>query len=246
MSADNELSVNKAPKLSGEEIDYCQWEMRFQVYVEVRKFLTSIDPEKTDPHLPDNPGDVPANGFANDQKKAMERKTVAMYTLTLALTSQSSMGFILKTRTKEYPGGLAWKVMALMKERYASKDTAGRLEMRRQLAAIKNLMDDAANPAVTFEEFHRLTNIFNDPKNGMEIFQDNFMAQVFSAAPPVYQSILSMESRICANTSSLTPLETVMCQFWRTTVAKGELKEKEKEVESAKILERPLNELLYV
>jgi Zinc knuckle len=95
-------------------------------------------------------------------------------------------------------------------------------------------MDESANPAIMFEEFHRLSNIFNNPRNGLEISQYDFMAQVFSAAPPVCQLILNMESRIRADTLSLTHLETAMCQFWRTTVAKEGIKEKEPD--SAKIV----------
>jgi hypothetical protein len=90
--------------------------MRFKAYAGVRIFWASIDSDKADSQLPDDPEDVPASGFTNEQKKAMERNTVAMYTFIFALTSQSSMRFIFKARTKKYPGGLAWKVMGLMKE----------------------------------------------------------------------------------------------------------------------------------
>jgi hypothetical protein len=184
MSTENELSVNKAPKLTGKEVDYFQWEIGFQAYAGVRNVLASIDPDKADPQLPDASEDVPANGFTNEQKKAMERNTVAMYNLTLALTSQSSMGFILKARTKEYPGGSTRKVMALIKTWYAPKDRVSRLEMRRQLAAVN--MNETANPSIMIEEFHRLSNIFIDLRNGLEISPYDFMAQVFSVAPPVY------------------------------------------------------------
>jgi hypothetical protein len=161
----------------GEEANYFQQEMRFQAYAGLRKFLASIDPEKVDPHLPTDPDDAPANDFTNDQKKVMEKNTVAMNTLTLAFTSQSSMGFILKSRTAECPGGLAWKVMALMKERYTPKDRVSRLEMRRQLAAVK--MDDGATHVIMVEEFHKLANIFNDlsigviPMSHIVLFNEN-------------------------------------------------------------------------
>jgi hypothetical protein len=189
----DEVSVSKAPKFSEDDKDYFLWEMRFQAYAGVKKFMQAINPDGPDPALPADPKTPPVNGFTDPQKNAMERNSVAMYTLTLCLTSQGSMGFILKSRTKEYPGGLAWMVMKFMRERYAPKDRVSRVEMKRQLNAVK--MGAKDNPAIMFEEFHRLANLFNDPSTGMEISQDDFMAQVFIAALDHYQSVLNSESR---------------------------------------------------
>jgi hypothetical protein len=167
--------------------------------------MSAINPDGADPALPADPKTPPTNGFTDPQKNAMERNNLAMYTLTLCLTSQGSMGFILKSRTKEYPGGLAWMVMKFMRERYAPKDRVGRVEMKRQLNAVK--MGAKDNPAIMFEEFHRLSNLFNDPSTGVEISQDDFMAQVFIAAPDHYQSVLNSESRSNGANLTLSHLE---------------------------------------
>jgi hypothetical protein len=189
-----DLSVNKAPQFSGEDKDYFAWEMRFQAYAGVKGFSQSINPEAKDPLLPDNPEDNPLAGWPNATKLALDKNKVAIYTLTLCLTSQGSMGFILKARTEHYPQGLAWMVMKYLRERYAPKDRVSRIEMKRQLTAVK--MGPRDNPAIMFEEFHRLSNIFNDPGTGMSISQDDFMAQVFIAAPDSYQTLLNAESRV--------------------------------------------------
>ena len=66
------------------------------------------------------------------------------------------------------------------------------------------------NPAIMFEEFHRLSNVFNDPGTGMSISQDDFMAQVFIAAPDSYQTLLNAESRVQGTNLTLTHLEQAM------------------------------------
>jgi hypothetical protein len=106
----------------------------------------------------------------------------------------------------------------LERERYAPKDRVSRIEMKRQLTAVK--MGPRDNPAIMFEEFHQLSNIFNDPGTGMAISQDDFMAQVFIAAPDSYQALLNAESRVQGANLTLTHLEQAMTQLWRSTAAK--------------------------
>ena len=203
-----------------------------QAYAGVKKFLGAINPSGPEPGLP--AAQVPAAGVTYNagQKAALERNQLAMYTLTLCLTNQGSMGFILKARTKEFPGGLAWMVMKFMRERYAPKDRISRIEMKRQLTAVK--MGPKENPAIMFEEFHRLANLFNDPNNAMEISQDDFMAQVFIAAPDHYQSVLNSESRQHGANLTLAHLEQAMTQLWRATYGKD--KDKESESESKEVV----------
>ena len=90
--------------------------------------------------------------------------------------------------------------------------------MKRQLTAVKMGVKD--NPATMFEEFHRLANLFNDPGTGLEISQDDFMAQVFIAAPDYYQSVLNSESRMRGTRLTLDDLEMAMTQLWRSTYGK--------------------------
>jgi Zinc knuckle len=108
--------------------------------------------------------------------------------------------------------------MEFLRERYAPKDRVSRIEMKRQLTAVK--MGPRDNPAIMFEEFHRLSNIFNDPGTGMAIAQDDFMAQVFIAAPDFYQTLLNSESRVQGANLAFAHLEQAMTQLWRTTVAR--------------------------
>ena len=70
-----------------------------------------------------------------------------------------------------------------------------------------------------FEEFHRLSNLFND--GNVNISDEDLMAQVFLAAPDHYQSVLNSESRSKGNNLSLTDLEEAMTQLWRATYGKG-------------------------
>jgi hypothetical protein len=62
--------------------------------------------------------------------------------------------------------------------------------------------------------------LFNDPGPGVHISQDDFMAQVFIAAPDYCQSVLNSESRLKGVNLTLDDLETAMMQLWRSTYRK--------------------------
>jgi gag-polypeptide of LTR copia-type len=104
-----------------------------------------------------------------------------------------------------------------LNKKYAPKDRISRVEMKRQLTAVS--MSKKEDPHKMFEEFHRLSNLFND--GNVKISDEDLMAQVFLAAPDHYQSVLNSESRSRGNNLSLTDLEEAMTQLWKATYGKG-------------------------
>ena len=84
-------------------------------------------------------------------------------------------------------------VMTFLKEKYAPQDRVSRIEYKRQITAVK--MSEKENPSSMFEEFHRLSNLYSDANQGAVASNEDFMAQVFIAAPAHYQSVLNSESR---------------------------------------------------
>lgn len=91
------------------------------------------------------------------------------------------------------------------------------METKRQLTAVS--MGKKEDPHKMFEEFHRLSNLFNN--GNVKISDENLMAQVFLAASDHYLSVLNSESRSKGNNLSLTDIEEAMTQLWRATYGKG-------------------------
>ena len=108
MSEDS--GINKPPKFDGTEAEYFPFITRFNAYAMMKQFHEVVDPDNPFPNLPDT--EVPdANGHSDDEKAAVKKNSMAMYTLRLCLTSQKSLAAIYKARTPEYPSGLAYLVV---------------------------------------------------------------------------------------------------------------------------------------
>jgi hypothetical protein len=119
MSEDS--GINKPSKFDGTEEEYFPFITRFNAYAMMKQFAEYVDPDNSSTALP--PSKVPdATGHSNDQKVAVKKNSMAMYTLTLCLISQKSFATIYKARTPEYPSGLAYLVVKHLRERYTPKD----------------------------------------------------------------------------------------------------------------------------
>jgi hypothetical protein len=78
----------------------------------MKTFETVIDPEMGDQKLPAS--QVPptnTNDWSDEQKAALDKNRMVMYLLTLCFTGQKSLGVIHKSRTNNFPNGLAFLVM---------------------------------------------------------------------------------------------------------------------------------------
>ena len=61
---------------------------------------------------------------------------------------------VIKSQTTEWPGGLAWQLTVLLKQKYQPKDRISRVEMRSDLNAIKMRIND--DPALLFEKISKI------------------------------------------------------------------------------------------
>ena len=191
----DEGSINKPPKFDGSDKGYYPWLTKFEAYASMKGFESAINPERRDPAMPAAQEPAPGgNGWTPVQKAALDKNKMAMYSLTLCLTSQKSLGAVYKAKQDPaFPGGLAYMVMKFLKEKYAPQDRVSRIEYKRQITAVK--MSEKENPSSMFEEFHRLSNLYSDTNQGAVASNEDFMAQVFIAAPAHYQSVLNSKSR---------------------------------------------------
>eukprot|EP00957_Ditylum_brightwellii_P107386 8194230-Ditylum_brightwellii.AAC.1 len=77
----------------------------------------------------------------------------------MAFTSESLIGMIYASMSTTYPGGLAYKVVVALHEKYAPKDLVSKVELHRQLNMITMKRDD--DPTVLFEQISGLRNRHN-------------------------------------------------------------------------------------
>jgi hypothetical protein len=88
--------------------------------------------------------------------KAKKRNDIAMANLTMAFTSEITMGLVYKAQTEEWPGGLAHLVVAALKAKYMPNDVITKVELRHILSKVKMKKDD--KPSILFEQLSAIEN----------------------------------------------------------------------------------------
>ena len=182
--------------------------MRFLVYAKFKTALfrgTAGLPERDDTSLDNtNPEQVL-------QKIAKYKNDSAMTNLTMAFTSEKTMGFIYKSMTVEWPGGTAFKVVEALMKKYKPQDTITRLELHQKLNKVS--MKKGQDPSAIFEQLSSIKNQYNAP--GKQIEEGDLIAVVLDAATAEYQPVLTSEQRLRGEHLTLEHLESAMNQHWR-------------------------------
>eukprot|EP00957_Ditylum_brightwellii_P178322 13581386-Ditylum_brightwellii.AAC.1 len=123
MEADNTATkVVRLPAFGRTSKMFQMWWIRFKAYASMYDFMQSIGQE-IDPDLPASKDDNAAEGDEGvRQTKAKKLNAVVIANLMMAFTSESLIAMIYASMSTKYPGGLAYKVVVALHEKYASKD----------------------------------------------------------------------------------------------------------------------------
>jgi hypothetical protein len=180
----------RMPSFDGSQKNFQVWWKRFEAYAEVYKFSEAlvIGGEKD---LPTSASEAIDETTAEGKLKAAAKKrnTIAMANLTMAFTSESTIGLIYKAETADWPRGLAHLVVKALFEKYQPKDTISKVELRQQMNRIKMKKDE--DPAKLFEQISQIENKYNSAT--YRIPTDELIAVVLDAAPIQYQAVLTVE-----------------------------------------------------
>jgi hypothetical protein len=65
-----------------------------------------------------------------------------MTNLTMAFTSEMTMGLVYKAQMEEWPGGLAHLVVAALQAKYMTDDMITKVELRQMLSKVKMKKDE--------------------------------------------------------------------------------------------------------
>ena len=107
------------PTFNGNDKKFFVWWTRFQAYAVIfgfKKALTDED-DKVRPPSEDTELDATTTE-GHEMQAAKERNELAMACLTLAFTSDRLMGLVYRSYTKEWPHGLAKRLVELLLRRY--------------------------------------------------------------------------------------------------------------------------------
>jgi hypothetical protein len=101
----------KLPAFDGTAKAFPVFWMRFTAYATMMKFAAAIK-EAPEPSLPDT--EEEGSSEKQDNKDARQRNLNAVYSMTIAFTTETAMNFIYDGQTDEWPTGLAWKITAAL------------------------------------------------------------------------------------------------------------------------------------
>jgi hypothetical protein len=192
MSSSYDKSV-KLPTFDGAHKSFQLWWTRFTAFATVYKFNEAVRKDGPDPDLPSSESEVLDEDDEDDKKKIAMRKrnAVAMVNLSMAFTSEGSMGLVYKAMTLEWPGGLAHLVIKGLFKKYQPQDTVTRVELHQMLNKVSMKKD--ADPAMLFEQLASIENQYNTATN--KIMEEDLVAIILDTAPMEYQAVLTSEQR---------------------------------------------------
>jgi hypothetical protein len=95
------------------------------------------------------------------QAAAKKCNAIAVMTVTLAFTTDGTMAWVYKSKTRDWPNGLAHMITdASLKHKYQPQDTMSIVELRHQLFN-KVMFKKDADLATLFEEISAIENKYN-------------------------------------------------------------------------------------
>jgi hypothetical protein len=95
---------------------------------------------KPDSDLPDKDKDIDVvtDPVMNPLvKKALQRNNATMCNCTLALPTSGLLGIVIKSKSKKFPNGEAWKISKMLQERFNPRDLTSKIELRVTLNKVR-------------------------------------------------------------------------------------------------------------
>ena len=220
MSEDTNSSI-KVPVFNGDEKNFQSWWIKFQAYSRVKGFhmllsdagitITEADIEGLELKPSSGTGAITAN--EKKQLKLAKKNLNAMAHLTMAFGMEALLNKISSASTADWPGGLAFKLVDLLKEKCAPKDRMAVVERTRKMNTIK--LKKGTDPAHLFELIKSVENQFSDLPQ--KLTEDKKIAAVFEKASDEYGIILANTARDKGTALTMDDLEESMKMQWRIT-----------------------------
>lgn len=192
------LSTLKLPTLGTDDL-FETWWLQFKAYGDVKGFAPALTatiaksvPLRDSVILGDSEPDKAT-------ARARARNQLAVASLSMALKKQSDIARIYKAINKDWPSGLAYKTVELLRKHYQPDKQRARADKTQEFHEIK--MSDEEDPEVLSE---RICTVNNKYVQSLGVLPDEEQIVIILArSPEKYSSILATEQR--AKTTTLTP-----------------------------------------
>ena len=127
----------KLPTFDGDKEKFQLWLVRFEAYATCCGFRAAVGDTK-EADLPETEAFALLLDKVTDKAKvaAVNRNRVAMATLTMAMTTNKTMGALNEAKDTSWPAGVAWKVIKKLKEKNQPMDMMTAVELRHRLSAV--------------------------------------------------------------------------------------------------------------
>eukprot|EP00957_Ditylum_brightwellii_P041749 3161392-Ditylum_brightwellii.AAC.1 len=129
-------SLLKIPVFDGEEGHYQSWMIRFQAYARVKGFSTALKISSDLPATEEEIGML--DPTQPKEKKAIaagKRNVLAMAHITMALGTETLINMVNTVSNKDWPGGLAYKLIEVLEEEYQPTNRVAGVEMKRKMSS---------------------------------------------------------------------------------------------------------------
>ena len=116
-SKDSDKMSVRLPMFDGDHKKFQMWNTRFRAFATVSRFAEALAPQAMMPAREDELIDETTDD-GRLKALAIRRNGVAMANLSMAFTSEGTIGLVYKAMTPEWPGGLAYLVMEALNKKY--------------------------------------------------------------------------------------------------------------------------------
>jgi Zinc knuckle len=206
------INYGNIPSFDGNPDRFHLWWTKFRAFGILSGFGDAIQ-EQMDPNMPES-SDSSINVTTDEgrrQKQAKPQNDMALLSLTMAYSKEGIIGLINRSRTTEWPDGLAYLIVLGLMKKYRPLNTTSKVEMRQIMNRIT--MQKGSDPALLFEKLAMIEEKYMAP--GTKIDKTDLIAVVLDVALDKYQAVLTSEQSKRGDDLTLQDLEIIMNQHWR-------------------------------
>ena len=188
------VRLSTPPKFKGEQGKFNIWWTQMYAFAGVVGFSAALKPTKLT-NLPDEEHKE-IDETVDDGKKAKRALNIhnmAMAMLSLSFDSEKLINIINKSRTKEWPGGLAHVVVSELFKLFKPQDLMARIEMRSALDKLK--MKASQSPDSFYDEYVCVMAQYTDVDERDKLSEAEKIAWLQNKIHPQYLTTLVQEYR---------------------------------------------------
>jgi hypothetical protein len=213
MSNEEEESAraNSIPIFRGDKKKYLSWRRSIRIIADAKDCCDALDA--------DIAGTLPTSGKVEIPEaekakiKARKQNKDAMALLTLSLKGAQCENIIQKCCTKDWPNGIAWRVMSTLEERFNPSGIDKSVSLTNELAAVT--MGEKEDPAEMIDKLEAIKVTFDLLDE--EVPEKTLVARALVVAPEQYGAALVAEKRQKGDKLTLEDVRSCMADVYAIT-----------------------------